>query len=102
MNFPSVSLGVQFVEQDVADAMIAAECAQDWQTDQRKLISPSVSRPPVPKGAPSPSPPKQKRGRPRKKPVESTPPSEDLETEPSQADADEAPRYRRRDLRAEK
>ena len=99
LDYPSVSIGLQLVEEQIAEAMIVAHCAQDWQTDQRKLISPSVSRPPVPETAP-----KAKRGRPRKAstPTESTPPSEDGEIEPSQADVDEAPRYRRRDLRAEK
>ena len=100
-DYPDVGVGLLTMDEGVANALLEAGCAQDWQTDQRKLIPYDPSQPPVQSAI------KPKRGRPRKPPTETTPPSEDGGIEPSQADVEEAakakyPRYKRRDLRAEK
>ncbi len=100
-DYPSVGVGLLTIDEGLADALIKAGCAQPWHTDQRKLIPYDPSQPAMQSAN------KPKRGRPRKQPTETTPPSQDLEIEPSQADVEEAakakyPRYKRRDIRAEK
>ena len=92
-DYPDVQTGMRFVKEEIAQVLIADECAQDWQTDMRRLLPEDPGREPQ-KG-------RRKPGRPRKI-RESTPVSENGEIEPSRADVEEAPRYRRRDMRAEK
>lgn len=62
-RYPGIGYGMRLVEEQTAKDLIAEECAQDWQTDARRLIPHGGS---LPKAAAPPPVESKTKPRPRR------------------------------------